>query len=175
MQAVAVVRKVYKGDQVLVSLEYGNLRDSSSELYTQFIGMLLEDSEVIFNVNRQTSFKGSGIVTYSGIGVNLGNGMSASDGIFTAPVSGTYYFHFQGVAYISKGGSIFTYLTHNETRVACAFKKVSLFFCFIQFRSNFEHYEPSWYQCIFTGKRYIWYANNINCLSVKERRKSSGT
>ena len=118
MQAVAVVRKLNTGDKVLVDNEYGNLRDSGSELLTQFIGILLEDPEVIFNVHRETNFTGKGIITYSGIDVNLGNGMSASDGIFTAPISGTYYFHFQGVSDHNSYVNIY----HNGGLIASSFK-----------------------------------------------------
>ena len=101
MQAVAVVRKLMKNDKVLVNMEYGNLRDSGSEKYTQFIGMLLEESDVIFNANGVSNKiderRDEGIVSYLDVDVNVGNGMTAT-GNFTAPISGIYYFHFQAVS-----------------------------------------------------------------------------
>ena len=86
MQAIAVVRKLNTGDKVLVDNEYGNFRDSGSELFTQFIGMRLDDTGVIFNANLNAYFTGKATVTYSSSDVNLGNGMKDSEGIFTAPV-----------------------------------------------------------------------------------------
>ena len=97
MQPLAIVRKLNKGDKVLVYNEHGNLRDSSSELFTQFIGMLLDNTEVVFNANRETDFTGKDTIPYSSVDVNLGNGMTAA-GTFTAPVSGIYYFHYQAVS-----------------------------------------------------------------------------
>lgn len=96
MQAISVLRKLNKDDQVLVSIEYGNLRDSHSELYTQFIGMLLGSTEVVFSANRASDFSEKGPIPYSEIDINQGNGLTTS-GTFTAPVSGVYFFHFQGV------------------------------------------------------------------------------
>ena len=123
MQAVAIVRKLNKGDQVLVSNKYGNLRDSSSEKFTQFIGMLLDDSEVIFNAERDTNVHTVGTITYSSCDVNHGNGMSASGGIFTAPVTGTYYFHFQGVSDHNSKSSLYLNLYHGNTFFASSYTR----------------------------------------------------
>ena len=123
MQAVAVVRKLNKGDQVLVSNEYGNLRDSSSEMFTQFNGILLEDSEIIFNAERDTNVNTARTITYSSCDVNHGNGMSASGGIFTAPVTGTYFFHVQGVSDHNSRDMLYLNLYHEGIRAASSYVK----------------------------------------------------
>ena len=123
MQAVAVVRKLKKGDQILVSNEYGNLRDSSSEMFTQFIGILLDSSDVIFNAERTTNVNTIGTITYSSVDVNHGNGMSASEGIFTAPVTGTYYFHFQGVSDHNSRKDLYLNFYHDGTLVSSSYKR----------------------------------------------------
>ena len=97
MQPLSIIRQLNKGDEVLVYNEHGNLRDSSSDLFTQFIGMLLDNTEVIFNANRDTDFTGKRTIPFSNVDVNLGNGMTVA-GTFTAPVSGTYYFHYQAIS-----------------------------------------------------------------------------
>ena len=97
MQSVSVVQKLSKGDEVLVYNEHGNLRDSSSELFTQFIGILLEDPDIIFHARNERNIRAHTVITYSDVDINRGNGMTRSTGTFTAPASGTYYFQFQGV------------------------------------------------------------------------------
>ena len=122
MQAIAVVRKLNTGDKVLVDNEYGNLRDGGSELFTQFIGMLLDDTGVIFNANLNASFTQTGTVTYSASDVNHGNGMKASEGIFNVPVSGIYYFHFQAVSDHKLRTSFFADIRVNGKLISCAYK-----------------------------------------------------
>ena len=122
MQAIAVVRKLNTGDKVLVDNEYGNFRDSSSELFTQFIGMLIDNSGPIFNAYRETNFAGAGNITYSGSHANVGNGMTEKDGLFIAPVSGTYYLHFQGVSDHKSSRSIFTNIKLNGKTISSAYK-----------------------------------------------------
>ena len=124
MQAVAVVRKLNTGDKVLVDNEYGNFRDSGSELFTQFIGMRLDDTGVIFNANLNAYFTGKATVTYSSSDVNLGNGMKAKEGIFTAPVAGTYYFHFQTVSFHKHDIHSFINIRINEKTVSSTFKRL---------------------------------------------------
>ena len=133
MQAVAVVRKLNTGDKVLVDNEYGNLRDSSSELFTQFIGMLLDDTGVIFNANRDANFTGKGTVTYSGSEVNLGNGMKASEGIFNVPVTGVYYFHFQAVSDHKRTNGVFTNIHLNGKRISSSYKYAVRYFLILIF------------------------------------------
>lgn len=119
MQAVAVVLQLNVGDEVLVKIRQGNLKDSSSELYTQFVGMLLH-SKIIFNASRRRfdqNKKGvGGILDYSDIDVNVGNGMDASSGNFTAPVSGKYFFYFQCQQYHGEFSPL--YIRHNGALVA---------------------------------------------------------
>ena len=120
MQSVAVVRQLNKGDEVLVYNENGKLRDSSSELYTQFIGIRLDNPEVVFNANRETNFTGKGTIPFSSIEVNVGNGMAVG-GTFTAPVSGIYYFHYQGVSQNNRVDDAFANILHNGTRVSSCY------------------------------------------------------
>ena len=120
MQPLAIVRKLTKGDKVLVYNEHGNLRDSSSELFTQFIGMLLDNTEVIFNANRETDFTDRGAVPYSNVDVNLGNGMTVV-GTFTAPVSGIYYFHYQAVSQNHRSVYAYASLKHNGKTISSCY------------------------------------------------------
>ena len=117
MQPLAVVLQLNKGDKVLVYNEHGNLRDSSSELFTQFIGMLLDNSGVIFNAHRESDFTGKGTIPYSSVDVNIGEGMTVA-GTFTAPVSGIYYFHYQAVSQNSNYDDAFANLKHNGRRIS---------------------------------------------------------
>ena len=67
MQPLSIIRQLNNGDEVLVYNEHGNLRDSSSDLFTQFIGMLLDNTEVIFNANRDTDFTGMRNIPFSNV------------------------------------------------------------------------------------------------------------
>ena len=120
MEPLAVVRQLNKGDTVLVYNEYGNLRDSNSELFTQFIGMLLDPSEVIFNAHRETDFTGKGTIPYSTVDINLGYGMTVA-GTFTAPVAGIYYFHYQAVSQDNGSNDAYAGIMHNGKRISSCF------------------------------------------------------
>ena len=116
MQSVAVVLELSTGDQVTVYNEYNSLRSDF-----QFIDMLLNDNKVIFNADRETSFKDKGTITYSSVDVNVGSGMN-TNGIFTAPVSGIYYFHFHGVSQGTQNNYINLY--HDGEIVSSSYKRV---------------------------------------------------
>ena len=62
------------------------------------MGWLLNTPEpsIIFDGFSQR-YQNAGKMTYSGAYTNLGNGLNTSGGSFVAPVSGIYYFHFQGL------------------------------------------------------------------------------
>ena len=74
------------------------MKNSNSKKNTQFMGWLLNTPEpkIIFDAFSQSSQK-TGKITYHGAYTNLGNGLNTSGGSFVAPVSGIYYFHFQGL------------------------------------------------------------------------------
>ena len=117
MQSLAIVRQLNKDDEVLVYNENGKLRDSSSDLFTHFIGIRLDNPEVVFNAHRETDFTGKGAIPYSNVDVNLGNGMTAV-GTFTAPVSGIYYFHYQGVSQNNGGNQAYAQIMYNGKGIA---------------------------------------------------------
>ena len=120
MQSVAVVRQLNKGDEVLVHNENGKLRDSSSELFTQFIGMLLDNTEVIFNANLETDFTDGGRIPYPKVNINVLNGISTR-GTFTAPVSGTYYLHYQAVSQNNGGDHAFANINYHGKRISSCY------------------------------------------------------
>ena len=123
MQDLAVILKLYTGDQVKVGTDYGTIRSD-----IQFNGMLLDDNEVIFNANRETEFSKKGTITYSNVDVNVGSAMNTS-GIFTAPVSGIYFFHFQSVSQGQSNNYINLY--HDGKIVSSSYKRVRSDYCFI--------------------------------------------
>ena len=56
------------------------------------------NEKVIFAAVRSSSGNlDSGTITYDSLTTNIGNGMNAATGIFTAPTSGLYMFTFSGV------------------------------------------------------------------------------
>merc|ERR1712062_766480 len=56
------------------------------------------NEKVIFAAVRSSSGNlDSGTITYDSLTTNIGNGMDASTGIFTAPTSGLYMFTFSAV------------------------------------------------------------------------------
>ena len=60
------------------------------------------DANVIFDGYLHADrYKTLGIIPYSGTNTNLGNGLNITDGTFNAPVSGIYFFHFQGLTWSS--------------------------------------------------------------------------
>ena len=60
---------------------------------------LLESPVIFFSAYRTTPFTGDrSIITYNGLSVNEGGAMSASTGIFTAPLNGFYEFNFHAIS-----------------------------------------------------------------------------
>ena len=56
------------------------------------------NKKVIFSAVRDTGSISPGtIITYNKLVTNVGNAMNANDGRFTAPISGIYYFSFNGM------------------------------------------------------------------------------
>ena len=100
MQTVSVVLQLSKGDTVNVYRPNPvRLMDYYDDKKTQFIGWLLKSSEpgIIFDGVSNHNYKTSGTITYSSAYENVGNGLNVANGVFTAPTSGIYYFHFEGL------------------------------------------------------------------------------
>ena len=70
--------------------------------FQRWIGFVdVQTTPVYFYVQRNGDFKGIGQpVTFEVVRINTGNAMNAGNGRFTAPVSGTYFFSFSGIAYM---------------------------------------------------------------------------
>ena len=124
MQTISVVHHLKKGDKVSVFNDYDNtvLKNEKSEMNTQFMGWLLKPSEagIIFNGMSDKSLSTGNIIGYTKTYENIGNGLNAADGAFTAPVSGIYYFHFQGLT--DNGDANFINIKHNGEIVASTFR-----------------------------------------------------
>ena len=113
-----------KGDKVRVHNYFHSvLRNNKSEKNIQFMGWLLKTPEPneVFDGTLSGYHKTQGIVTYTDAYANLGNGLKIDDGSFTAPVSGIYYFHFQGLTDTSEAN--FINIKQNGQIVASTFRK----------------------------------------------------
>lgn len=99
MQTISTVYQLKKGEKVQVLSDRNLLANTNPERNTQFMGWLLKTSElgIVFGGDFNKNHHTTGTVTYSNTYQNLGNGLNIADGSFTAPVSGIYYFHFQGL------------------------------------------------------------------------------
>ena len=51
---------------------------------------------VYFYAQRTTALAADAVITFDPLVINLGEGLAADTGIFTAPVSGVYFFAFDG-------------------------------------------------------------------------------
>ena len=124
MQTISVVHHLKKGDKVSVFNHYPNsiLKNTNSEMNTQFMGWLLKPSEprMIFDGMSDRAFNDAGSISYTGTYENIGNGLNITEGSFTAPVSGIYYFHFQGLT--DNGDANFINIKHNGEIVASTFR-----------------------------------------------------
>lgn len=56
-----------------------------------------DKKRIVFNVQRHSSYFLNGVVPFEIERLNIGGGMDYKKGIFTAPVSGIYYFAFKGM------------------------------------------------------------------------------
>ena len=118
---MSVIRQMNKGDNVYVHQDHGTI-GYYSNLYTQFMGFLLTASEprIIFDAYHQGYVETHKNVTYTKAYENLGNGLNIADGQFTAPVSGIYYFHFQGLT--DDGNTNTVVLKLNGNQVASSYR-----------------------------------------------------
>jgi hypothetical protein len=61
----------------------------------------VQSASVYFYAQRSRSFYGTHTpITFDEVKINTGDAMNAGSGKFTAPVTGTYFFSFSGIAYM---------------------------------------------------------------------------
>ena len=109
MHSLSTVLQLNKNDEVYVeSYRSGKLQ------FANFVGYLLNQNVSFCAKARETSDYNPGQITYGSVSPNHGNGLVASTGIFTAPVSGTYAFHFHGLNYYSKVNDISFRLNNHQ-------------------------------------------------------------
>ena len=118
---MSFVHQLKQGDKVHVYNHYGILKNTNSERNTQFMGWLLKPSEqrIIFD-GVIDSYPKTGIIKYSDALTNIGNGLKIDNGSFNVPVSGIYYFHFQGLA--TRPEANFINIKQNGEIVASTFR-----------------------------------------------------
>ena len=91
MHSLSSVLQLKKNDEVyVVQKSGGKLR------FAYFVGYLLNQN-VSFCAKGANRHYNPGQITFSSVSPNHGNGLVASTGIFTVPVSGTYAFHFHAL------------------------------------------------------------------------------
>ena len=93
MHSLSTVLQLNKNDEVHVQ-PYDDVKLQ----FAYFVGYLLNQN-VSFCAKGTDSDYNPGQITYGSVSPNHGNGLATSTGIFTAPVSGTYAFHFHGLNY----------------------------------------------------------------------------
>ena len=123
MHSLSTVLQLKKNDEVcVVQKSGGKLR------FAYFVGYLL-------NPNVSFCAKGTrkgttaeikpGQITYGSVSPNHGNGLVTSTGIFTAPVSGTYAFHFHALHWYQSKVSNISFRLNNH-QVAGTYIKESV-------------------------------------------------
>ena len=76
------------------------------------------NEKVIFAAVRTSSGDiNSGTITYDSLTTNIGNGMDASTGKFTAPTSGLYMFTFSAVSATANTAEVTFIVYKNSTRI----------------------------------------------------------
>ena len=78
------------------------------------------NEKVIFAAVRTSSGdmgSSSGTITYDSLTTNIGNGMDASTGKFTAPTSGLYMFTFSAVSAHTNTAEVTIYVYKNSTSI----------------------------------------------------------
>ena len=77
------------------------------------------NEKVIFAAVRTSSgdMGSSGTITYDSLTTNIGNGMDASTGKFTAPTSGLYMFTFSGISASKNTAEVTIQVWKNDSRI----------------------------------------------------------
>ena len=76
------------------------------------------NEKVIFAAVRTSSGDiNSGTITYDSLTTNIGNGMDASTGKFTAPTSGLYMFTFSGISASKNTAEVTIQVWKNDSRI----------------------------------------------------------
>ena len=76
------------------------------------------NEKVIFAAVRSSSGNlDSGTITYDSLTTNIGNGMDASTGKFTAPTSGLYMFTFSGISASKNTAEVTIQVWKNDSRI----------------------------------------------------------
>lgn len=128
----------YKVVQKIVALEnmYNELKTKNSELRMEIESLKstnegLKSSEgeeptiaflAVLNVHR-SNLAGKATIVFDTAITNLGNGYNSSDGVFTAPYSGTYLFSATILA--DNGGEVWSQFMLNEEKVAHIYARAS--------------------------------------------------
>ena len=120
MHSLSTVLQLNKNDEVHVQPN----RDGDLQ-FAYFVGYLLNQNVSFCAKGRPTRNYNPGQITYGSVSPNHGNGLVASTGIFTAPVSGTYAFHFHGLNWFSKVTDISFRLNNHQVAGSRSYIKES--------------------------------------------------
>ena len=120
MHSLSTVLQLNKNDEVYVQPRY----DEKLQ-FAYFVGYLLNQNVSFCAKGRPTRNYNPGQITYGSVSPNHGNGLVASTGIFTAPVSGTYAFHFHGLNYYDSKVNDISFRLNNH-QVAGSYIKESV-------------------------------------------------